>query len=103
MSREHVRRVQGVRTPLAVSSETRPRSPVERILIRFPILSRVLALAWSRLPPRSRLRRALTAHNLRRAYEAANRRDFDVLLLSLDPEIELQFDDSPVGGMLPPD
>jgi ketosteroid isomerase-like protein len=89
--------------PLAVSSTTRPRSLVERILIRLPILSRALALAWSRLPPRSRLRRALTVFNLRRAYEAANRRDFDILLLSLDPEIELQFDESPVGGMLPPD
>jgi len=103
MSEEQVRRVQGMGTPLAVSSEPRPRSLVERILIRFPVLSRVLALAWSRLPPRSRLRRAVTAHNLRRAYEAANRRDFDVLLLSIDPEIEFQFDESPLGGMLPPD
>ena len=103
MSEENVRRVRGVRTPLAVSSKTRRRSLVERILIRFPILSRVLALAWSRLPPRSRLRRALTAHNLRQTYEAANRRDFEVLLLSFDPEIEFQFDESPVGGMLPPD
>jgi hypothetical protein len=70
MSQEHVRHVQRVRTPLAVSSKTRPRSLVERILVRFPILSRVLALTWSRLPPRSRMRRGLTVHNLRRAYEA---------------------------------
>jgi hypothetical protein len=62
---EHLRPVQGVRTSLAVSSKTRPRLQVERILVRFPVLSRLLALAWSRLPPRSRLRRALTAHNIR--------------------------------------
>jgi ketosteroid isomerase-like protein len=103
MSEENVRGVQGVRTPMAVSRKTRPRSLAEQILVRFPILSRMLALVWSRLPPRSRLRRTLTAHNLRRAYEAANRRDFEVLLLSFDPEIEFQFDESPVGGMLPPD
>jgi len=28
---------------------------------------------------------------------------FDVLLLSIDSEIEFQFDESPLGGMLPPD
>ncbi len=103
MSQENVEIVRGVRTPLTVSSKTGRRSLDERILVRFPALARVLASAWWRLPPRSRLRRALTARNFRQAYEAANRRDFDVLLLRFDPEIEFQFDESPVGGMLPPD
>jgi ketosteroid isomerase-like protein len=103
MSQENVEMVRGVRTPLTVSRKTRPRSLVERILIRFPAPFRVMALSWSRLPPRSRLRRALTAHNFRRTYEAANRRDFEVLLLRFDQEFEFQFDESPVGGMLPPD
>jgi ketosteroid isomerase-like protein len=103
MSQENVEVVRGVPTRLTVSSKTRRRSVYERILVRFPVFFRVLASAWWRLPPRSRLRRALTARNFRQAYEAANRRDFDVLLLRLDPEIEFQFDESPVGGMLPPD
>jgi ketosteroid isomerase-like protein len=68
-----------------------------------PAVFRALAFAWSRLPQRSRLRRTLTAHNFRQTYEAANRRDFDVVLLHMAPEIELHFDESPVGGMLPPD
>jgi ketosteroid isomerase-like protein len=75
----------------------------ERILVRVPALYRFLALAWSRLPARSRLRRAITARNFRQVYEAANRRDFDVILLRLDPEIEFRFDESPIRGMLPPD
>jgi ketosteroid isomerase-like protein len=103
MSDENVEIARGVRTPLTVSSKTRRRSVDERVLVRVPVLFRVLALAWSRLPPRSRLRRALTAHNFRRAYEAANRRDFEVLLLRFDQEFEFQFDESRVGGMLPPD
>jgi ketosteroid isomerase-like protein len=103
MSRENVEIVRGVRTPLIVSSKARRRSHLERILVRFPVLFRILALAWSRLPPGSRMRRALTAYNFRGAYEAANRRDFEVLLLRFDQEFEFQFDESPVGGALPPD
>ena len=103
MSEENVEAMRGVRTPIAVSSRPRRRSLVDRILVRAPALYRALARAWSRLPAGSRLRRAFTAHNFRQVYEAANRRDFDALLLRLDPEIEFRFDDSPVRGLLPPD
>jgi ketosteroid isomerase-like protein len=103
MSQENVETVRAVRTPISVPSETRGRTLNERILVRFPVLFRALAFAWSRLPRRSRLRRALTAHNFRQAYEAANRRDFDVVLLHMAPEIELHLDESPVRSMLPPD
>jgi hypothetical protein len=102
MSQENVETGRGVRTPVSVPSETRGRTLNERILVRSGCF-RALAFAWSRLPQRSRLRRTLTAHNFRQTYEAANRRDFDVVLLHMAPEIELHFDESPVGGMLPPD
>ena len=45
------------------------------------------------------LRRAITSWILRRAAAAVNRRDFDVLFLSFDPEIEFRF----TGGFVPPD
>jgi ketosteroid isomerase-like protein len=91
-----------VRTPVTVSSETR-RTLDERIFIRFPALARAVARAWSRLPPRSRLRRSLTAHIWRSGIEAANRQDFDVLLLALDPAFELELTESLAGGYTLPD
>jgi ketosteroid isomerase-like protein len=101
MSEENVEVVRGVRIPLTVSSKARRRSHLERILVRFPVLFRLLAFAWSRLPPRSRLRGRLTAHLFRQGHEAANRRDFEVLLLSLDPEIEFCTDESATSLIAP--
>ena len=103
MSQEAVEPVTGVRTPVTVSSETTRRTLDERIFIRFPAVARVFASAWTRLPPRSRLRRAIISRLSRLGCEAVNRRDFDVVLLFLDPEFEMRFDESPVGGFVPPD
>ena len=103
MSQENVQIVRGVRTPVAVRSETRRRTLDERILVRFPALVRVLASAWSRLPPRSRLRRAMASRIVRQGCEAANRRDFDLMLLIFDPEMEFHIGGSPAGGFVPPD
>ena len=102
MSQENVEIVRGMRTPITVASETR-RTLDERIFIRFPVLARAVARAWSRLPPRSRLRRALTAHIWRSGIEAANRGDVDVLLLALDPAFELEMTESVAGGYALPD
>jgi ketosteroid isomerase-like protein len=88
MSEENVEIVRGVRTPVNVRRETTRRSLDERLLVRFPALVRLLVSAWGRLPPRSRLRRALLARFVRQVFEAANRRDWDVLLLGIDPRIE---------------
>jgi SnoaL-like domain len=59
-------------------------------LVHTPALYRFLAgfLMW--MLPRPGPRRLLFAWLVRRAYAAANRRDFDVLLLGLDPGIEFQ-------------
>jgi ketosteroid isomerase-like protein len=90
MSQENVEVVRGVRTRVTVSTEDRRRTLDERILVRFPALVRLLASVWSRLPPRSRLRRAWTSRFVRQAVEAANRRDFELLLLLIDPEVEYE-------------
>jgi ketosteroid isomerase-like protein len=64
------------------------RSPEQRLSIRFPSLYRLISRSFSRFPPRSRLRRSALARNMALVYAAANRRDFDVVLLGLDPEFE---------------
>ena len=94
---------QGVRTPVTVRSKTRRRTLDERLIVRFPALVRVMLSAWSRLPPRSRLRRTLLSRYMRQVCEAANRRDFELQFVFFDPEIELKFDESPVDGFVPPD
>ena len=89
MSQENVEVVRGARIPLARRETRRHRTLDERIVVRFPALSRLLGAAWARLPRHSRLRRAMLARRLRQAYAAANRRDFDFLLTGLfDPGIE---------------
>jgi ketosteroid isomerase-like protein len=93
----------GVRTPVSLPSETGRRTLDERMLVRFPGLVRALASAWSRLPPRSRLRRAMTARVFRQGFGAANRRDFDVLFLLLDSAVEFELPESLAGRFVPPD
>jgi hypothetical protein len=88
MSQETVEGVRGVRIPL-VPETRRHRTLDERIVVRFPALGRLLLDAWARLPRRSRLRRAMLVRLTRRGFAAANRRDFDLLLIGFDPAIEL--------------
>jgi ketosteroid isomerase-like protein len=103
MSQDNVESVRGVRSPFTVSTENRRRTLDERIFVLFPALARVLLSAWSRLPPRSRLRRAWLLRIMRQGCEAANRRDFDLLFLALDPEIEYHANENALGGFVPPD
>jgi ketosteroid isomerase-like protein len=98
MSEENVEIAHGVRFPVAVSGGTKRRTLEERIAVRFPRPAVMLASAVTRLPPRSRLRRVLLARAVRRAYEAANRRDFEVTFLLLDPDVEFRFS----GAFAPP-
>ena len=103
MSREHLDAIGGVRTSITRPSEIRRRTLDERIFVRFPGLVRVVASAWSRLPPGSRLRRAYLSRVVRHGFAAANRRDFDVVVLALEPDMEFQIADSPAARFLPPD
>jgi SnoaL-like domain len=89
MSQENVEAARAVRIPLPGRETRRHRTVDERIIVRFPGLARLLLAAWARLPRHSRLRRVMLVRLVRRGYAAANRRDFDLLLIGLDPGIEL--------------
>jgi hypothetical protein len=85
-------------SPLSARASGR-RTLDERLFVRFPRLYRRLAGASMLLPPRSRLRRVLVARRVGHAYAAANRRDFDVVLVGWDPGSEYR----PSAELMPPD
>jgi hypothetical protein len=91
----------GTRVPLPRLSERagRRRSLDQRLFVRFPALYRLLAGGFTRLSPRSRLRRVMLAGLMARVYAAANRRDFQVVLLGWDPRSEYR----PAAELMPPD
>lgn len=100
MARE---KIESDRTPIALrplsEGASRRRSLDQRLYLRWPALYRLVARTFARLPARSRLRRLLLARAVRLAYVAANRRDFDVVLVGWDPESEYW----PSGDLMPPD
>jgi ketosteroid isomerase-like protein len=101
MPRDALEQAVGVRTPVAASAEPRARSLDERIFLRFPALLRASLFVYARLRPSSRLRRAFTARSMRRFADAFNRRDLDVLLPFLHPDITFEGAESLVGGYFP--
>jgi hypothetical protein len=102
MSEENVEIVRGARIVLRPLSEraSRRRSLDELLSVRFPLLARLLAGVLTRLPPRSRLRRSIVVRRIGRAYAAANRQDFDVVLVGMDLGI---YEYRPSRDLLPPD
>jgi ketosteroid isomerase-like protein len=101
MSREDVELVREPRIALGpLSDSSRQRRSLDDLLtVRFPALYRLLSDALMRLPPRSRLRRLMLARAVRQAYAAANRRDFDRVLVGWDPGSEYR----PSADLMPPD
>jgi ketosteroid isomerase-like protein len=93
--------VDGARIALPPLSEgaRRRRSVDQRLFVRFPGLYRKVAPALTRLPPGSSLRRLLLTRLIQRVYAAANRRDFDVVLVGWDAGSEYR----PSGDLMPPD
>jgi ketosteroid isomerase-like protein len=98
MERTEVDRTRIALRPLSERAGRR-RSLDQRLCLRFPALYRLVAGSFARLPVRSRLRRLLLARAVRLAYAAANRRDFDVVLVGWDPESEYR----PSDDLMPPD
>ena len=84
MSQENV---EIVRQPVAVGTRSRRRLE-ERLALRFPRLFALAARGVWRLPPHSRLRRALIGRAIRLGYEAANRADHDATFLLYHPDCE---------------
>ncbi len=93
--------LRGVR--IALRSPRQPssrRTADERLRLLAPALSRRFSEAVLRLPPRSRLRQRLLARAMVRAYAAANRRDFELILTGNDP---VDYEYHPSADLLPPD
>lgn len=70
-----------------------------RVSLSASALYRRLAEAAMRLSPGSPLRGRIVVRLVQHSYAAANRRDFDLLLMGLDPEIEFR----PRGGLIAAD
>lgn len=101
MSQPNLNSARGTPIGLAFIDEEagRRRALDERLFVRAPGLARVLAQVVLRLPRQSRLRRLMVARRIGRAYAAANRRDFDLILAGLDPETEYR----PAPDLIAPD
>jgi ketosteroid isomerase-like protein len=102
MAQEDLRIVRGARiTPHPLSERaSRRRAFDERIRVRFPAPFRWIGAILLRLPTRSRIRRSLVARLMARAYAAANRRDFELVLTFNDPAL---YEYRPSVELLPPD
>jgi SnoaL-like domain len=100
MSQENAER--GTRIALRPLSERAGdrRALDDRVFVRFPALYRRMADALMRLSPRSRLRRLMLARAVGQAYAAGNRRDFDRLLIGVDPA---EYEYRPASDLMPPD
>jgi ketosteroid isomerase-like protein len=83
-----------VATPIQYSGPPRrSRNFEERLMVRFPSLyRRVARLVLRLLSPRSRLRRALLRRQVVSVYTAANRRDFELMLVRYAPDVQVRFD-----------
>jgi hypothetical protein len=101
MAKEKADTAGGVRTPIPRLSDgrRRRRTADQRLNLRFPGLYRRITGMLSRLSPRSRVRQSLLPRALALAYAAANRQDFDVVLLGLEPGFEYR----PARDLMPPD
>jgi hypothetical protein len=97
--------IQGARTaPIALpplsERASRRRSLDERLFVRFPAAYRMFAHAVMRVPPRFRFRQSILSRGMSRAYAAANRRDFELILTANDPA---RYEYHPSADFLPPD
>jgi ketosteroid isomerase-like protein len=102
MSHENMEALRGTRVELRPLSEraARRRTLDERFFVRFPALYRRQAAAfWRATGQRSRLRRGIAAYSIKRGYAALNRRDYDVVLMRSDPDVEYR----PSADLMPPD
>jgi SnoaL-like domain len=102
MSQNNMEALRGVRSALRPLGERagQRRSLDEHLFVRFPALLRLIGPAIERVSPRSRIRRSVVARRVTRAYAAANRRDFDVVLAGTDLGV---YEYRPSRDLLPPD
>ena len=61
-------------------------------MVRFPSGYRRLVRLFARLSPRSRLRRELLSRAMVSGWDAAARKDFELVLVRYAPDVEIEFD-----------
>ena len=81
---------EAVRTRIVDARLPTRRSLDERLFVRWPALYAALSRAFMRLPPRSRLRRALTQRGVVRGWGAWARFDVPVVLMRYAPDCRLE-------------
>ena len=75
------------------------RTPDQRLATRFPPVAHAVAASVLRLPPGSRVRRALVVRTARTGFEAWVRGDYDVLRAAADLKVEVHLEvSSGTGG-----
>lgn len=79
--------VEMTRQPMALAADSHRRME-ERLALRFPAIQTLVLRLWSKLPPRSRLQRAIVHRLLRLGFEAANRGDYEVTFSVYDRDVE---------------
>jgi ketosteroid isomerase-like protein len=97
MPRENV---EVVRQPVAVADRSSRRLE-ERFALRFPravaLLARATWRLYLRLPPRSRLRQAISRRYIQYGVEAVNRRDLEAAFLLYHEDVESIFDEKTIA------
>ena len=79
---------EAVRIPISPDARLPTRRTLdERLFVRWPGAFALLARAVNRLPPRSRLRRALLRRDVRAAVAAWNRKDLEAVVARVHPQI----------------
>jgi ketosteroid isomerase-like protein len=85
--------------PRLSDEEAGRRTLEDRLTVRFPGLYRRLSAATMRHLPAGSLRRNIVARGITRSYAAANRRDFELLLVLIDRDHQYR----PSAEIMPPD
>src|SRR5215212_2047666 len=92
-----------VRTPIGPDARLPTRRTLdERLFVRWPGTFAALARAINRLPPRSRLRRALVRRSVLSGWAAWARMDLELMLVRYAPDVHWEpLRDLVAAGMRP--
>jgi hypothetical protein len=104
MSPENTTTLRGVRYGVSLprGRGSQRRTLDERLYVRFPRLLSRIGQAWMRLPSSSRLRRSMLTRLIQRGCAAANRRDFDLLMVASIPRSNSSCRKVWLGASCPP-
>jgi ketosteroid isomerase-like protein len=79
-------------TRMRYSGPRHSRNLSERLMVRFPGAWRALASRGFRLSPRSRLKRAMLCREAISGWNAAWRRDYELMLVRYARDVEVEYD-----------